>query len=156
MQNHPKIVILMSTYNGARFLKDQIESLFLQTYTNWLLLVRDDGSTDNTVNILDNYCKMDERIVLNKNKTGNLGPKNSFSYLVGQARKYTDINYFMFCDQDDVWLPSKIELTLKHMLTAETQYSSTKPILLHTDLIVTDEKLAIIYPSFLKLHNLTS
>lgn len=130
-----KIAILLSTYNGADYLAEQIDSIKQQTYSSWQLYIRDDGSTDQTVQIIQAYQKADQRIVfLNETHIENLGVKRSFMALLANARA----DYYMFCDQDDVWLPEKIELTLAKMMK---KYVTDKPRLIHTDLMVVDQDL---------------
>lgn len=143
MEN-PKIDILIATYNGGEFIKEQLESIINQTYTNWLVIIRDDDSIDNTKEIIRSYKKKYPgkiRIINDNNR--NLGVVKNFSCLLSQSSS----EYIMFCDQDDVWLPDKIEKTLIKMLKIEKQNKNV-PILVHTDLKVTDEKLNIISDSF--------
>ncbi len=136
-----KLTILISTYNGEKYLKEQIDSLYNQTCKEFQIIVRDDGSTDNTIEILKRY---DIEII---DSDDNLGAKESFAKLLEFALGNNDSNYFMFCDQDDVWENNKIEKTLKKMKMMEERYSNT-PILIHTNLSVVDEKLNLINNSF--------
>ena len=107
--------ILLATYNGEKFLKEQINSLLDQSYKNWKLLIRDDMSTDCTMAILSDYIsKYPDKIKLLKSNK-RLGPCQSFNYLLQKS----DSDYVMFCDQDDIWLPEKIELSLKKMRSLE-------------------------------------
>ncbi len=139
------VEILLSTYNGSKFLKEFIDSLFSQTYKDWILTVRDDGSKDNTTEITENIsAKYPGKINLIKDELGNLGTCKSFLTLLKQAKA----DYIMFADQDDVWLPDKIEKTISKMFEVERKYAKTTPILIHTDLIVVDEKLNTIASSF--------
>ncbi len=141
------VEILLSTYNGSKFLKEFIDSLFSQTYKDWILTVRDDGSKDNTVEIIEDIsAKYPGKINLIKDNLGNLGACKSFLTLLKQAKA----NYIMFADQDDIWLPSKIEKTINKMFETEKKYEKNIPILIHTDLIVVDEKLNPIANSFWK------
>lgn len=142
-----KILILLSTYNGEKYLKAQLDSLFLQSYQDFKLLVRDDGSTDRTLEILKSY----DIKLLSSHK--NLGVKKSFETLLKYACENSDAKYFMFCDQDDVWNNDKIELTLQKMYEME-ELSEKSPLLVHTDLEVVDENLHTINSSFIKLQNL--
>lgn len=137
-----KISILLSTYNSEAFLQDQINSILGQTYKDWILYIRDDGSKDNTISIIDDYCRKFNNIILFKDGSSNLGAKNSFMTLL------TKVNspYYMFCDHDDVWLPLKIEKTLNKMVEIETIHPS-KPILIFTDVKVVDHNLNMIAKS---------
>lgn len=141
------IYILLSTYNGERYLNEQLNSLFSQSYQDFKLIARDDGSSDKTLEILKSY----DIELLPSNE--NLGVKSSFETLLKYAFENSDADYFMFCDQDDVWNQDKVKLTLQKMYEMEKLYKNT-PILVHTDLEVVDENLHTINPSFMKLQNL--
>lgn len=146
LKNNPRIEILMATYNGEKYIKEQIESLLNQTYINWSLLIRDDGSSDGTVKIIEDYeKKYSEKIKILKDNKGSLRAKDNFLELLRNSKE----DYIMFCDQDDVWLPNKIEITLKKMLETEDG-----PTLIHTDLKVVDKSLNTIADSFWKFQNL--
>lgn len=137
-----KIEILMATYNGEKYIREQIESLLAQTYSNWILRVRDDGSKDKTMEIVEEYIKKyPEKISVLKDNKGSLRAKENFMTLLRNSKE----NYMMFCDQDDVWLPNKIEITLKKMREVENG-----PTLIHTDLKVVDQNLNTIADSFCK------
>ena len=141
-----KLIVLLSTYNGAKYLKQQLDSLCSQTYKNIKIIVRDDGSNDDTLAIVKSYNL--ELIPQGKN----IGPKESFSVLLEYALK-SDSEYFMFCDQDDVWEEDKIEKSLKKMQELEDQFPD-KPLLVHTDLKVVDEDLSVIDNSMWKYEHI--
>jgi len=144
----PLIGILMATYNGERFIREQINSILNQTYENWKLIIHDDGSTDSTVNIVKEYVKKyPEKIILIEDGIRCGGAKENFAHLINIAKAKFNFDYIMFSDQDDVWLPNKIEITLQKMIEVETQYKNT-PIIVHTDLTVVDANLNIIAKSF--------
>ncbi len=133
----PTISICMATYNGERFLRQQLESIIAQSNQDWQLLIRDDGSNDNTVHIVEDYAaRLPSKIRLVTDNEGRLGASLNF----GKLLEYADTEYIMFSDQDDVWLPNKIELTLNAMKAAEQLYPD-KPVLIHTDLQVMDSEL---------------
>lgn len=116
-----KVVILMSTYNGEKYLAEQLNSLINQTYKNIEILIRDDGSNDNTIDIINEYAKNNSNIVV---KIGeNLGFINSFFELLKIADSNAD--YFAYCDQDDVWMEDKIERAVSFMNNSD----SSKPVL---------------------------
>lgn len=97
------ISIIMSTYNGARYLSQQLDSVLSQTVSDFTLLIRDDGSTDRTADIIRSY--QDPRIVFMGGE--NVGPAKSFSILLQEAyRRGSD--YVYFCDQDDIWQDDKL------------------------------------------------
>lgn len=134
--------ILLSTYNGARFLGEQLDSLLAQSSRDWVLLVRDDGSSDGTLDILRRYAARDERIRLVAEPAENLGAARSFGALLQQALAEGG-QRFMFCDQDDVWDPSKVEQSLVAL-----DAGGPGPVIVHTDLEVVDSSLNLIAPSF--------
>ncbi len=131
--------ILLATYNGEKYLKEQIDSILSQTYTEFRLLISDDCSTDTTRQILEEYRKKDKRIVLYF-QNENLGIIRNFEFLL----KKVENEYYMFSDQDDIWKKDKIEKSIKRL-------EETNSDLVYTDLEVVDEKLNIIYNSYWKL-----
>jgi len=137
------IDILLATYNGEKYLRQQLDSIFSQSYQEWKLLVRDDGSNDNTISIIEDYIAQHPgRIRLVVDEKGRLGPGLNF----GELLKYSTLEYVMFSDQDDVWLPNKIDVMLELMKHAESMYPN-KPVLVHTDLRVVDVELNLIAES---------
>ena len=133
----PKIDILLASYNGEKYIAEQIESILSQTFTDWRLLIRDDGSSDNTPAIIESYAeKYPGKIeVVHDDKGGGNFVKNFFE-LLGHA----EADYVMFCDQDDVWLPYKIQITYDYMKRAERE-NPEKPVLVFTGLQVVDSEL---------------
>lgn len=146
------IDILLAAYNGERYISEQIESIINQTYTDWILYIKDDCSTDRTVDIVREYeKKYSEKIkVIVSDKPSGSAKDNFFSML-----KYSKNNYIMTCDQDDVWLPDKIEVTYNKMRETERE-NKERPILVHTDLKVVDENLNITSESLFRLQNMNS
>lgn len=145
------IKILLSTYNGARFLAEQIESILVQTYQDWQLVVRDDGSTDGTCAIIDDYCaKYPQKIVRQVDGLKNLGAMCSFEQLLTA----NEADYFMFCDQDDVWMADKIAIFAQKMQETEQKFGCETPTVIHGDMIVANERLETIAPSFWKFCNI--
>lgn len=146
--NFGTVAILMSTYNAEPFLKEQINSILGQTYTNWKLFIRDDGSSDSTSLIIEEFTKKDDRIFfVNKDSIKNVGVISSFFLLLSCVKA----DFYMFCDQDDVWLQSKVRLSLDRM---NQQKKVDLPTLVHTDLKVVDQNLNIINESFMEKEKL--
>ena len=138
-----KVNILMSTYNGQQFLAEQIRSIQEQSYTDWTLFIRDDGSSDNTKEILKDFEHQDSRIhLIDSDKSDNLGVIKSFHKLVNHDRA----DYYFFSDQDDVWLPNKLELSLKEA----QNYLADLPLMVYMDLKVVNQDLEIMTESMLK------
>lgn len=106
----PCVAILLTTYNGAKYLEEQLQSIIRQTHTCWTLYVSDDGSTDDTLQIIESYRGLlgCERVRLLQ------GPRRGFAQnflsLIRNPKVCGD--YFSFCDQDDIWFPDKLERSL--------------------------------------------
>ena len=100
-----RIAILMSTYNGEKYLREQLDSLYNQTITDFDLFIRDDGSVDDTIQIIKSYQERKKNITLIIGDV-NLKPAKSFLTLLNQIKGY---QYYAFCDQDDVWHSNKLE-----------------------------------------------
>lgn len=146
------IDILLTTYNGEKYLRSQIDSIFAQTYINWKIMVIDDCSTDKTCSIVTEYMdKYPGKIELYKNDKNSGNPASNFFKLLNMSKS----DYVMFCDQDDVWLENKIEMTINAMKNLECE-NSQMPILIHTDLKVVDFKLNILSDSMFKYQKLDS
>lgn len=140
--NNYCINILLACYNGEKFITEQINSILNQTYKNWQLYIRDDGSSDTTLTIVKEYQKSDARIILMDDDFGNLGSCQNFSVLINSIKNTHE--YTMFCDQDDVWLPNKIKDTLNEMMQAEKINSAGVPLLVYTNFKYVDEQLNIV------------
>lgn len=138
-----KVNILMATYNGERFLAEQIESIRQQTFDNWQLLIRDDGSSDATRQIIRDFVAQDNRIrFVNPDTTENMGVINSFHTLLKQEQA----DFYFFSDQDDVWLPEKLSLCLE----IAQAYEPDRPLLVYTDLSVVDDGLNLLTQSMIR------
>lgn len=128
-----KVAILLATFNGELFLKTQISSIFSQNFKNWHLFIRDDGSTDRTINIikdLENSCN--KVTLLLDEKYGPTGSPaiNFFRQL--NLINLSDYDYVAFCDQDDIWMPDKIERAIH--LIADSNYEGYSSDLIAFDL----------------------
>lgn len=138
------IDILLATYNGEPFLEELLNSIIAQTSNTWHLTISDDGSTDNTGRIISSCrSRHPDKITVLTTSNETLGPSGNFARLLQQS----GAEYAMFCDQDDVWLPRKIELTQGKMKELEELYGRDMPLLVHTDLKVVDSNLRLLSPS---------
>jgi glycosyltransferase involved in cell wall biosynthesis len=134
----PQVAILMATYNGARYLREQVLSVVAQSWPHWHLFVRDDGSQDDSVRILAELAEQYVgRVTVLPHGGERLGADGNFSRLLVRA----EADYFMFCDQDDVWMPHKIESSLRRIKELEGAEGVEAPLLVHTDLKVVDGQL---------------
>lgn len=130
-----KIEVLVTTYNGEKYIREQLDSILNQTYSNIHIIISDDGSSDQTIEILKEYEKKEERITVYY-QTSNLGCVRNFDFLLHKVTA----PYYMLCDQDDIWLPEKIAASYQEMIDKNVD-------LVFGDLKVVDENLNIIYPS---------
>ncbi len=147
------IAILLGTYNGEKYVTELIRSIQNQSFNNWVLFIRDDGSSDGTIDTIKGLSSQDARLVLLNDTHGRLGVAQNFSALLQKALS-CEFKYYSFCDQDDVWFPNKLELLLLSIKKHEKSLGVNHPLLIHTDLFVVDMNLSPICPSFLKLQKI--
>lgn len=142
-----KIEVLMAVYNGSAYIREQIDSILNQTYENWHLTISDDGSTDGTDLIADEYAaKYPEQItrVYSGVRFGNA--RDHFMWLSENCTS----RYMLYSDQDDVFNPEKMSRLMDAMQNAERQWGRDLPILVFSDQTVVDEKLNVIEPSLMR------
>lgn len=140
----------MATYNGGLYLKEQLDSILAQSFNDFCLIVHDDGSVDNTLEIILEYAnRFPEKIYLIDDgiKTGSA--RDNFFHLLGHSQA----KYVMFSDQDDIWLPDKISKCMVLMNKLESEFPNL-PIVVHTDLIVVDKTLNVISKSMFNYQKL--
>ena len=145
-----QVQILLSTWNGEAWLAELLTSLTRQSFADWELLIRDDGSQDQTNKIILEWQReypyhLGKFIIDGEH----LGSAQSFSRLVEQSTA----PYLMFCDQDDIWFPEKIEFSLAALQNLEAEFGEAKPLLVHTDLAVVNEQRELTASSFWDLHS---
>ena len=133
----PEVDILLAAYNGEKFIGEQIESILAQTFQDFRLVIRDDGSSDNTPAIIEDYAaKYPGKIEVVRDDVVCKSPTKNFFELL----KHAEAEYVMFSDQDDYWLPYKLEAILWHMKEAERD-NPGKPVMVFTGFEVVDEHL---------------
>jgi hypothetical protein len=143
----PEVEILLATYNGELYLREQIDSILGQDYPNLRLLASDDGSSDGTVAILDEYAaRFPDRVRILPKIEPSGHPKRNFLRLMKAASG----EYISFSDQDDVWIPEKVSLTMEALLRLENKNGKATPLLVFTDLRVVDQQLKTLHPSLWK------
>lgn len=131
------ITIIMAVYNGQEYIREQLESLKDQTYTEWRLVIRDDRSSDKTAEIVKKFSdEVEQEVIFKVNEKPSGSSKNNFALLINDAK---ESDYVMFCDQDDIWKKDKIEITFNKMKQAEERYGRDFPLLVHGDVEVIDE-----------------
>jgi len=134
------IDILMATYNGERFVGEQIESILRQSDPDWTLTVRDDCSTDGTVAVVrDIAARHPDRIAVQLRGESSGSAARSFLEML----RASHAPYVMLSDHDDVWLDDKIAVTVAKMRELERRFGAGTPLLVHTDLTVTDAGLRV-------------
>lgn len=139
------ISVIICTYNGEKYIEEQLNSLKEQSVFINEYIICDDNSSDNTCVIVNRYIEKNPELNIKLLKNGkNRGVIRNFEFGLNQASG----DYIAFCDQDDVWLPNKIEISLNKIKEMEQKYGKKIPLLVHTDLLVVDEDLEIINSSF--------
>ncbi|GKW23600.1 hypothetical protein PEC311524_11940 [Pectobacterium carotovorum subsp. carotovorum] len=137
------IDIAMATYNGEKYIVEQINSIINQTVGNWRLYISDDASLDNTVGLIKQLAQVDDRIILiNDERQG--GVLSNFNKVL----EATKADYVFLADQDDVWPENRIELLLDEIQKKDKNRS--RPVMLYSDLELVDKDLNTISESFYK------
>lgn len=138
------VAIVMATYNGERFIREQIDSILASSYQDFELFIFDDGSKDHTLSILKEYEQQYPHKIHVHQNAKNQGVVVNFLHGVCM----TTMDYVMFCDQDDIWKPTKIAMTLKRMRNMEAQADKSIPMVVFTDAVMVDQDLNTISNSF--------
>ncbi len=152
------ITVILATYNGEKYIRDQLDSLFKGTYKDFRIFAQDDGSLDATVSILKEYGeRYDGQVFVHENEINRRSAGNFYTGLIRANEELSaDTDYFMFCDQDDVWDPDKMEKTLSKMHKMEEEYGKDTPLLVFTDSRLTDTEGNVTAPSFQALSHFNS
>lgn len=147
---YPRVSILLAAYNGERFIRQMIDSVLAQDYKNFQVVLSDDGSSDGTDKVLDEYAELYPNQIVRYKSGMKFGcAQKHFMHLL---TVFHDAPYIMFCDQDDVWHKDKVSKTLEKMQQVEN--GEAVPAMVHTDLRVVDGALQEINASFWKHSNL--
>ena len=145
------ITVLLASYNGEAYLRQQLDSILNQTFQELSIVISDDQSFDGTPSIIKEYReRYPQKIRCLVNQTPSGSAQNNFFRLLREAGG----GYVMLCDQDDIWLPDKVEVTWKEMKRQEKQWGLDTPILIHGDLSVTDENERILHKSMVKFQKI--
>lgn len=146
----------MGTYKGERYLSEQLDSLLASTCQEWKLYLCDDGSTDRTLQIAEEYQgRYPQRIRVWKNPENLRSARNFFAGL-RRVSEEEPADYYMFCDQDDRWDADKIAVSLERMQQLEREVGADKPLLVYTDSRLTDEGGRVLEPSFQRVSHFRS
>ena len=139
-----KVDILLATYNNGEFAEELVSSVLAQSFRDFTLIIRDDGSSDDTMDIISGFD--DPRIKIVPDRTPSGSAAANFYTLLGMS----DADYIMFADADDFWLPDKVQTTLDRMILNEEKYGTDCPILIHSDAFITDRFLNVTNGSLFK------
>ncbi|WP_275543705.1 glycosyltransferase family 2 protein [Streptococcus sp. Marseille-P8640] len=130
------ILIMMATYNGEEFLREQLDSILCQTVSTWKLLIRDDNSSDQTRAIIKEYEEKDSRIKLIKNTSQHHGAYYNFFGLLNDVRQNENpFDFYMFADQDDIWDVNKLECLISYYYE---KVKIEEPVLIYADMRIID------------------
>ena len=135
----PSVAVIMSTYNGERYLAEQIDSILAQKNVHVELFIRDDGSKDNTREIISDYVKRYNNI--HAEFGSNMGWIRSFIYALQNA---PDFDYYAFSDQDDFWLEEKLITAVNAIQREENEYGKNIPVICQTNAFITDGNLNVL------------
>ncbi len=149
----PLASILLCTFQGEKYLQQQLDSLLTQSYQNFNIYIFDDASTDNTVRIVKKYLSLHTNIYLNINKQ-QLGFVRNFEHAINMCLNQEKCHYFALCDQDDIWHKDKLFLSMRAMRILEINHPQ-KAALVHCNLRVVNDKLQEIAPSFFDYKNIS-
>ncbi len=145
------VEILLATRNNMPFVESLVGSVLKQSFGDFKLTVRDDGSSDGTFEKIAELAKTDSRINVLSDREPSGSACNNFFRLLLQS----DADYIMFCDADDIWLPDKVKNAVETIQNAESKYGTDTPILSHSDLTVVDESLGVIAESMFDYEKLS-
>ena len=135
MEDQPTIAVLLATYNGAKYLKQQLDSILSQTYQNFKIYISDDYSDDHTLKIIQEYQQKYPTKIFYTINEKNIGFVKNFEKLLKRAIE----EYIAFSDQDDIWLENKLEFQMQEMLKLEKEYENVA-CMVHSDLDIIDEE----------------
>lgn len=144
------MLILLATYNGDQYLPEQLASVERQTYPYWRMLISDDGSTDTTPELVEDFrARHADRVTILKGAGPHSAKGNFFKLL----REAPPAHFIAFCDQDDVWMETKLDELVEACIRLEEQHSPGVPCAVFSDLRVVDEELRLQAASFFSQTN---
>jgi glycosyltransferase involved in cell wall biosynthesis len=145
------VEVLLATYNGEKYLGEQISSILTQTFQDFRILVSDDGSTDRSLEIIGDLAnKYPQKIMVVDKNNSHHGVVGNFSDLIERSSS----PYLMPCDQDDIWFPNKIQVLVEEIQSMEEDKGIEYPSLVHSDLTVVNSSLEVIDQSLMRYSGL--
>jgi glycosyltransferase involved in cell wall biosynthesis len=142
-----EIDVLLATWNGERFIEEQLESLFRQTFQNFRLIVRDDASNDSTLDVIERYrSRYPGRVAVHINPCRR-GPCRTFSLLAEDSVA----PYVAFCDQDDIWRDDKLEISIATAKSMEAEHNVHTPVLVFSDVTLVGQENQTLAPSMWRM-----
>lgn len=133
--DNPSVLIMMASFNGEKYIREQIESILNQSFENWKLIIQDDCSSDKTLSVINEYVKEDNRIRLLIND-GEHGAYYNFHSLINKCKTWNS-NYYMFADHDDIWHADKIQTMVNYF---EQNTTDDVPTMIYGDMEIIDGK----------------
>jgi len=130
--SNPLVSVVIPLYNAQKYINETIESVINQTYTNWELLVVDDCSTDNSIELVKEFENKDSRIRLIESETNFGGPARPRNIGIDNAKG----EYIAFLDADDVWIKDKLEIQIKYMINYKIDFTSTNMLHLYENTLL--------------------
>ena len=146
------VTILLAAYESERYIGALLDSVFAQGAADFSVLARDDSSSDATFEILQDYAAREGRLTARRSERPSGCAQNNFFRLLLECE---DSDYIMFADDDDFWLPDKVELTLARMKALESERGADAPLLVHGDASVADGRLNVTAPSLFAYEGLS-
>ena len=144
------IEILLATYNSEKYLREQIDSIIEQDCDNWKLIIRDGGSNDSTIEIInDYYLRFPEQVKVIQS-IGRSSAVENFSALL----EASNAEYIMFADHDDIWFKNKVSCSFDKIVESEKKYGCNSPLMVFSDMQVVDADLNILSDSFFDFQKL--
>ena len=144
MSGQPREVdILVALHNGAPWIVQQLDSLAQQSYQNFRIIVVDDASSDAGPELIRHHTLFQQGRIQLIEKSNNHGVVKTFEELI----RLSKADFAFLADQDDWWLPNKIEIFVSEAVRLQHELGEDTPVFLHSDLVVVDEKLGMIHPS---------
>jgi glycosyltransferase involved in cell wall biosynthesis len=145
------VAVALAVFNGENHLDALLASLFAQTRSDFTVTIADDGSTDRSLEIVAHHARAHPNRVLVLPAEGRVGAGANFSRLLSAI----DADFVLLCDQDDVWLPDKVETTVQALVHLEADWGPETPLLVHTDLVIVDADLKTLHPSLARFERLS-